>query len=177
MRWRPRPPLPDRAVDYAWELMAPRLHAEGFSLADAEFLAGLALGSTKQGQPVHRRAAPMAALKQTEQVAQTRGDVAGPLAALRRLAVHDAVAEGKDPVPLVVAELGDCLEGRLPLAYGEALLTDWATDWWTPGNLARLRRCCATGPLRRASRSAICWRLASRTPPWGRCWRSRMPAG
>ena len=139
VRWRPSAPLPDRAVDYAWELMAPRLHADGFSLADAEFLAGLALGSTKQGQPARRRPALTAALKRTEQVAPTRGDVAGPLAALRRLAVHDAAAEGKDPVPLVVAELGDCLEGRLPLAYGEALLTDWATDWWTPGNLARLR--------------------------------------
>ena len=96
----------------------------------------------------------MAAITRTEGVTLTRADIAGPLAALRRLAGQDAVADGKDPVPLVVAELGDCLEGRLPLAYGEALLNDWASDWWTPGNLARLRVLwtvgiapCPPGPL------------------------------
>jgi hypothetical protein len=139
LRWRPQAPLPERAIEYAWELMAPRLHADGFSLPDAEFLAGLALSSIDHGQPSLRRPALMAAITRTEGVTLARADVAGPLAALRRLAVQDAAAEGKDPVPLVVAELGDCLEGRLPLAYGEALLNDWASDWWTPGNLARLR--------------------------------------
>jgi hypothetical protein len=138
-RWRPQAPLSDRAIDYAWDLMAPRLHADGFCLPDAEFLAGLALSSINHGRPALRRPALMGAITRTEGVTLTRADIAGPLAALRRLAVQDVVAEGKDPVPLVVAELGDCLEGRLPLAYGEALLNDWASDWWTPGNLARLR--------------------------------------
>ena len=139
VRWRPPAPLPDRAIDCAWERMAPRLHAGGFSLPDAEFLAGLALSSAGHGRPAARRPALTAALTLTERALRARPDAAGALAALRRLAVHDAVLEGKDPVPLVVAELGDCLEGRLPLAYGEALLTDWVSDWWTPGNLNRLR--------------------------------------
>jgi len=139
VRWRPRDTLQHRALDYAWMLMAPRLHPEEFSLPDAEFLAGLALASADRGTPFLRRAVLLAVITRTEQAASAQAHAAAPLAALHRLAIHDGVAEGKDPVPLVVAELVDCLEGRLPLAYGEALLTDWQTDWWTPGNLSRLR--------------------------------------
>src|SRR5262249_38056777 len=139
VRWRPRDPLPQRALDYAWMLMAPRLHPEEFSLPDAEFLAGLALASTDRGTPFLRRAVLMAAITRTEQAAVTQAHAAAPLAALHRLAIHDAVAEGRDPVPLVVAELVDCLEGRLTLAYGGGLLTGWRTGWWTRGHLPRVR--------------------------------------
>jgi hypothetical protein len=154
---RRRASLPDRAVDLAWVLMAPRLHrsepdatpaqerpgspqpAGSYVPEDGEFLAGLALVSLDRGSPLLRRASLMTAINRTEQAAASEIRVAPVLAALRRLAIHDAVAEGKDPVPLVVAELADCLEGHLPLAYGEALLNDWKTGWWTPGNLQRLR--------------------------------------
>ncbi|MBI1918567.1 MAG: hypothetical protein HYS12_28065 [Planctomycetes bacterium] len=138
-RWRPRAPLSHRALDYAWALMAPHLYAKEFSLPDAEFLAGLALASVDRGTPLLRRATLMAAITRAEEAVLAQPNAAGPLAALRRLAIHDAVIEDKDPVSLVVAELIDCLGGRLPLAYGEALLNDWQTDWWTPGNLGRLR--------------------------------------
>src|SRR5262249_36648624 len=110
----------------------------GFAPPDADFLGGLALVSAGRGDPERRRPVLTTTLALTEQAA-TRGDAAGPLAALRGLAGHDAVRQGKGPGPLVVAELADCLEGRLPLAYGEALVSDWQTDWWTPGALARLR--------------------------------------
>ncbi len=139
VRWRPRAPLLDRTVDYAWSWMAPRLPAGGFSLADTEFLAGLALSSAGRGSAALRRPSLTAVINLTEQAVAKEPHAAAPLAALRRLAIHDAVAGGKDPVPLVVAELADCLEGRLPLAFGEALLNEWKTDWWTPGNLGRLR--------------------------------------
>jgi hypothetical protein len=35
--------------------------------------------------------------------------------------------------------VGHCFTGRLPLAFAEHLLADWNSDWWTRGNLARLR--------------------------------------
>jgi hypothetical protein len=138
-RWQQRTPLPERALDYAWTLMAPRLYARELSLSDAEFLAGLALASIERSTPESRRASLRAAIVRAKHAAAAQPQIAAPLAALRRLAIHDAVAEDEDPVPLVVAELIECLEGRLPLAYGEALLNDWQTDWWTPGTLGRLR--------------------------------------
>src|SRR5262249_9129572 len=82
--WRPRAPLLDRALDYAWTRMAPRLHAGGFAPPDADFLGGLALVSAGRGDPERRRPALTATLALTEQAAATRGDAAGPLAALRR---------------------------------------------------------------------------------------------
>ena len=64
---------------------------------------------------------------------------AGHLAALRRLMVEDAAAYGADPVPLVVDQIARCFDGRLPLTYAERLLAGWSSEWWTRGNLVRLR--------------------------------------
>jgi hypothetical protein len=61
------------------------------------------------------------------------------LAALRRLQAEDVAAAGGDPVPLVANQVGHCFAGRLPLAFAEHLLAAWDSDWWTRGNLARLR--------------------------------------
>jgi hypothetical protein len=118
--------------------MLPRLAERGFVAPDAPFLAGLALVSLEQGRPEVRRPLLEKAMRfAANEVLQ--GREVGPLAALKRLGVNDAVRAGSDPVPLVLEELDYCLKGKLPLAYGEALLTDWETDWWTTGNLARLK--------------------------------------
>jgi hypothetical protein len=119
-------------------MMLPRLSDRGFQPSDAGFLAGLALVSLERGKPEARRPLLEKAMRfAAGEVLQ--GREVGPLAALKRLGVNDAVRDGRDPIPLVLEELDFCLKGKLPLAYGEALLTDWETDWWTSSNLARLK--------------------------------------
>ncbi len=138
VRGKPATPLADRVVDHAWATVLPKLAERGFVPTDADFLAGLALISLERGRPQARRPVLEKALRfAAGEVLQ--GREVGPLAALKRLGVNDAVRDGVDPVPLVLEEIDFCLKGKLPLAYGEALLTDWETDWWTEGNLGRLR--------------------------------------
>jgi hypothetical protein len=137
--WRPRRPMADRVVDYAWTAVAPRLHAEGFSLEDSAFLASLALASVGRGRPAARRPALARLLALTERVVGAGFGGARDLAALRRLAIADAVRQGKDRVLLVVAEVDSCFSGRLPLAYAEGVLAGWRQDGWGRGDQARLR--------------------------------------
>jgi hypothetical protein len=137
--WRPTRPAADRAVDYAWAWLAPRLHAEGFSLEDSAFLASLALVSLNNGRPAARREALARLLPLTERVVGAGFGGARDLAALRRLAMADAVREGQERVPLVVAAAHTCFSGKLPLAYAEGVLAGWRDDGWDRGDLARLR--------------------------------------
>jgi hypothetical protein len=137
--WRQKRPAEDRVVDYAWKWLAPRLHAEGFSLADSAFLASLALASNGRGRPAARREALNRLLPLTERVVGAGFGAARHLAALRRLAIADAVCQGADGVRLVVAEVDRCFSGRLPLAYAEGVLAGWGDDGRGPGDLARLR--------------------------------------
>jgi hypothetical protein len=137
--WRPRRPPADRVIDYAWAEVAPRLHAEGFSLTDSAFLASLALASVGRGRTEARREALARLLVLTERVVAAGFGGASDLGALRRLAIADAVAEGKDRVLLVVAEADNCFSGKLPLGYVEGLLAGWRLDDWGLGGPARLR--------------------------------------
>ncbi len=139
LRWRPRAPADDRAVDHAWTRLAPRLHAEGFSLEDSAFLASLALASVDRGRPAARRDQLARLLALTERVVAAGFGGARHLAALRRLAIADAVRQGKDGVLLVVAEIDSCFSGKLPLAYADGVLAGWRDDGWGRGDLARLR--------------------------------------
>jgi hypothetical protein len=138
-RWRPRASATDRAVDHAWTLVAPRLHAEGFVPADGVFAAGLALTSLNYGRASVRAEQLARLLAVTEKAVAAGAEAVERLADLRRLAIHDAAVEGDDPVPLVVAEVARCFDGRLSFAYAERLLEAWESDWWTPASLARLR--------------------------------------
>src|SRR5262245_35629226 len=115
-RLAPLAPLADRAVDYAWTLMVPRLAERGFVMAEVDFLAGLSLISTEHGSPAARREMLEVALRFAVTEAML-GRSVGLLASLRRLAVHDAGQGRKDPVPMVVDDIARCLEGKLPLAY------------------------------------------------------------
>jgi hypothetical protein len=137
--WRPTRPDEDRAVDCAWSRLAPRLHAEGFSLADSAFLASLALASAGRGRPAARREPLGRLLALTERVVGAGFGGARHLAALRRLAIADAVRRGEDRVALVVAEVARCFGGQLPLAYAEGLFDGWRADGWGRGERARLR--------------------------------------
>ncbi|HEX5271492.1 MAG TPA: hypothetical protein VFW33_13440, partial [Gemmataceae bacterium] len=137
--WRPRRPADDRAIDFAWARLAPRLHAEGFSLEDSAFLASLARASAGRGRPAARRDQLARLLKLTERVVAAGFGGARHLAALRRLAIADAVRPGADRVRLVVTEVDRCFGGKLPLAYAEGLLAGWRADGWGRGELARLR--------------------------------------
>ncbi len=136
--WRSDAPPGARARIYAWTLLAPRLHAGVFNADDAAFLAGLADASAGDGYGPVRAPLTRTLLSRTER-AVIKG-VAPPsfLAPLLRLSIEDEAA-GDDPVPAVAALLARCFEGKLPLIVAERLLADWRADWWTPGNLARLR--------------------------------------
>jgi hypothetical protein len=137
--WRPRRPAADRVIDYAWTRLAPRLHTEGFSLDDSAFLASLALASAGRGRPAARREQLGRLLALTDRVVGAGFGGARHLATLRRLAISDAVRQGKDRVGLVLAEVTRCFRGKLPLAYAEGLLAGWQDDGWGGGDLARLR--------------------------------------
>jgi uncharacterized C2H2 Zn-finger protein len=152
--WRPRVPAIIRARNYAWTMLAARLHADGFSLTDSAFLAGLADISCGDGYGPLRESLLPDLLKRTENALAIGLAPSGHLAALRRLMVEDAVARGADPVPLVVDLLTRCFEGRFSLRFAEHLLAGWETDprtgetpvppnggptWRTAGNLVRLR--------------------------------------
>ncbi len=137
--WRPRLSAGVRARNYAWTMLAPRLHEDGYSLEDSAFLAGLALLSGGDGYDPLRAALLPDLVKRTENALTMAQAPPGHLAALRRLMVEDAVARGADPVPLVVDLLARCFEGRISLSFAEHLLAGWESSWWTPGHKVRLR--------------------------------------
>lgn len=134
-----RPTTMDRAFHYAWAQLVPRLHAEGFSREDSAWVAGLAAVSMGWGKPAARAEPLGMVLSLTEKAAAADPTLAGHLALLRRLALADAAAEGRDLVRHVAAQVGRCFEGELPLSFAELLLADWVSSEWTTGNLARLR--------------------------------------
>jgi uncharacterized C2H2 Zn-finger protein len=137
--WRTEGAPPNRLLRHAWTRLAPRLHEPEFSATDSAFLAELALLTPAGAFRQHRGPLLTSLLKRTEDAVIAGLEPPAHLAALRRLAVEDAAARGADPVPLVADQLARCFEGRLPLVYAEDLLSGWRSDWWTRGNLNRLR--------------------------------------
>ena len=139
--WRQGRQAPaDRAVDYAWTLFVPRLHARGFSMPDSSFLAALALTSASGHGRVELRAEVVQrVLNDTKKaVAAGTGSVAH-LAALWRLAAADTARTGGDPVLLVVTQAGHYFDSKLPLAFAEHLLSGCRHDAWAAAHLERLR--------------------------------------
>jgi hypothetical protein len=137
--WRAKTPQKQRIRKYAWTVLAPRLHAGGFVPQDSAFLAGLALHSRGDRGGAWRGRLLPDLVKQTEAAVSSGIVPPGHLAALVRLQVEDTAVAGGDPVPLALAPLARCFQGRLPLAFAEDLLDDWRADWWTRGTRARLR--------------------------------------
>jgi hypothetical protein len=139
MFWVQPVPVSDRALEYTWQLLVPRLHADGFKLEDSAFAAGLAELTPAGRSGVVRSPLLLRLAQETEDAVQKQLAPPDHLVALRRLMIADAVSLGADPIPLVVEQLARCFEGKVPMAYAERLLADWEADWWTTGNLARLR--------------------------------------
>src|SRR5262249_47898969 len=97
-----------RAVDHAWTLLAPKLHADGFSADDSAFLAGLVEASIGHGRPHPRERALESVISLTEAALNSRPDVLGHLASLWRLAIADGARLGRDPVPLAARQIHRC---------------------------------------------------------------------
>jgi hypothetical protein len=137
--WIQRVRASDRALEYAWQLLVPRLHTDGYKLEDSAFAAGLAQATPPGRSSVVRAPLLLRLAKDTEDAVQHGLAPADHLVAVRRLMIADSVSLDADPVPLVVDQVARCFEGKVPMAFAEHLLADWEADWWTPGNLARLR--------------------------------------
>jgi hypothetical protein len=137
--WRLQPPAVERALNYAWKWLVPRLHRDGWSWVDGAFLADLAVTSRNRGKRWVRKEPLEQAAQTTRKAAVAHAAPLAFLAPLRRLAIEDKAASGADPVPLVVEELRACFEGDLPFAYAGHLLSQWECDWWSEANLIRLR--------------------------------------
>ena len=129
----------DRAVDWAWTWLAPRLHSEGFSLEDSAFLASLAGASLGRGDREVRRPILEHLLSLTGRVVRMGFGGGRHLAALRRLAMADELNQKQDPVRLVAAEIDRCFRGELPLAYADGLLEPGEQRAWSRGERAQLR--------------------------------------
>jgi hypothetical protein len=129
----------ERALNFAWTALAPTLHADSFSVADSAFLAGLALESLGRSRSQARARALERGLRFTEDAVGARPGALHQLAALHALTLADQVEAGGDPVALAVAQVGRCFRGRLPLLFGDKLLSLWRKEWRTRANLARLR--------------------------------------
>jgi hypothetical protein len=138
-RWRTRTEPMIRAIAFAWGRLVPYLHADRFSVDDADFLAGLCLTSLGRGL-ADARAEALVQLVQITEEAAARGAV--PLACyalLERLRLADAAALGEDPVSATAQQVARCFEGSMPLGFAQELLAAWEAPWWTAGELARLR--------------------------------------
>ena len=129
----------ERAIDFAWSFLVPRLHASGFSEPDAEFLAALARSSLRTGAPALRERSLERAGRLTQAGVVARAVPPEYLAALRRLEIDDAVRSDRDGVLILANQVGACLTGDLPLAFAEQLLAACAPENWGRGDRARLR--------------------------------------
>jgi hypothetical protein len=138
-RRRKDTPAADRAIHHAWTLVPPALHGDGFNEMDAGFLSSLAQLTCQRGALPIPNGVPRHVLAVTDQAVGEGKTPALHLAALMRAHAADRVARGDDAAPLVAAQVGRCLSGRLPLAYAEELLAGWETPWWGKTALARLR--------------------------------------
>jgi hypothetical protein len=129
----------ERVIDHAWTTLVPALHGEGFSISDAEFLAGLATVSVDRGQAVVRAAALRHVLDVTAKAVSVGECPVVLLVPLQRLAMADAARGGTDVIPQVAQQIGQALQGRLPLAAANLLLSEWESSIWDALNLQRLR--------------------------------------
>jgi hypothetical protein len=132
-------PTAQPMLDFTWKFLVPSLHAERFDPADSAFLAGLARLHSRVGLAGVDLDELKRVMRLTEQAVGKKNGPPGDLAALSRLWIEMEADEGADPVPFVVSLVARTFDGKLPLVFAQHLLTEWATPWWTAGNLARLR--------------------------------------
>lgn len=136
---RGQTPAKERLLDFTWRLLVPELHSGGFRLTDSAFAAGLASWYSRHGRTDVPAETLADLIARTDQATERGEAPAGHLAALARLRIELAASEGEDVVPVVTRWVARCFAGKLPLSFAQQLLENWAADWWTKANLARLR--------------------------------------
>jgi hypothetical protein len=129
----------DRAVDYSWALLVPRLETDGLVENDLAFLANLALTSVGRGRAPLRADSLQRILNHVGKKVAVDAAPVTQLAAIWRLVIEDRAQAGGDPVQLLTAQIGQCFDGHLPLSFAEHLLAGWESPSWTPKQLSRLR--------------------------------------
>ena len=133
--------LTQRLLDYTWRFLVPKLHEKGFSEPDSGFVAGLAhlyAPLTKDDLPPEEITRLLRITEQAVKRGTAPPSHLGGLLPAREQ--PERQAEGK--TRWAVGALGwgtACFEGSSPLAFAQQLLNNWKSEWWTPGNLARLR--------------------------------------
>jgi hypothetical protein len=133
------PSCVDRAIDFAWTILCPRLLARGLTEPDAEFLAALALASVGKGLP-ERREYWLEQLRNDRHQAVADGRAPSTHAAcLTRLAISDAASRDVDLAALTASALSRCWKAEQPLSFAQQLLVDWQTTNWTKGAQSRFR--------------------------------------
>jgi hypothetical protein len=174
--WSEPGPL-DRAIDYAWTLLVPRLHPDDLVPEESAFLAGLVRVSLERGRPVLRAAALRTLLARYHRAVQEARAPLAHLALLWRLAIEDAGRTAHDPVALVVNQVDRCLSGEMPLAFAEHLLHRWQSETWSRGNLARLRVLLAERAFAAGFEPADLVELGQRAPALAEILHSNDPSG
>src|SRR5439155_14127461 len=141
LQLRPQPTTDptDRAIGYAWSLLAPRLHSGGYDEDDAGFLARLALTSIGRGGAKARDAIVQRHIATATTAVRAGHGRLADLAALIRLSVGDALDVGSDPVVRLTDARWPCLTGDAPAGLAELVATDELLAVWTVGQRARLR--------------------------------------
>lgn len=134
-----RPTPAQRVLHHAWNILAPRLHEDGFQRDDASFLAALADLVEETGDPPIRKPVLPSLLEVTQEAVGRGEGEPFQLAALWLRQIADVVNEGGNPEDEVARLLGQCFEGHLPLSFGDQLLEGWRKDWRTQGTETRLR--------------------------------------
>jgi hypothetical protein len=128
-----------RLIGLTWARLVPRLFPQGFDADDARFVAGLARLTSQR----EYYAMPEAQLHDVFNVLlaglESRRADPEQVAAVGRLVAECHAQRGADPVALVEKWIARAFDGRMPLSFAEHLFADWQTDFWTPGQLARLR--------------------------------------
>jgi hypothetical protein len=129
-----KPAAADRAVDHTWTMLVPRMLQFDVRRPDAAFIAGLANASRGRGNPEVRE----------EQLARTmvrlRTDRLGipfitPLSVLR---IAD-LPNDADDLPGIADEIGESLDGALPLDHAESLVRELRGDPLDRTRRVRLR--------------------------------------
>lgn len=128
----------DRALNQAWMRLTPAFSAATFAAEESAFVAGLALASVGRGNPAVRDRPLHHAMLLTEKAIQADQATLRQLTALYRLAMADAHALGSDAAVLLARQISRCLEGALPLAFAEQVVSGLDKSW-SIGQRARLR--------------------------------------
>ena len=144
---RPGAVTGERLLEHAWDVLVPRLHADGFAAGDSAFVAGLSrLGGGE--------AAALGELARKTAAAVERG-AAPPshFAALLRRQIERAVEDADADAPTLVArQIGRCFTGKRPLALRNTCSTIGRHRSGRRRNGRGCACCCSTPPSRPASR-------------------------